>query len=245
MLILALDAATATCGVALAEGERVLVEYAERVGRNHAARLLPLAEAALAAAGCGRSELAAVAVTVGPGSYTGVRIGLATAKALAYGLRLPAVGVSTLEALAFGAGPRPGLVCPVLDARRGRVYAALYRWQGERLVEVEPPRLAESGSWFASLAGRAVHLTGDGLAVHGDAAAALGATGAVSFAHSLEAALRPGAVAILGARRLQAGGGVGPDELLPLYLGGQPPGAARPGGGPGGPGGEGGPGEGS
>lgn len=215
MLILALDAATAVCGAALARGEEVLAEYAERLpDRRHAARLLPLAQAALAAAGLHPRDLAAVAVTRGPGSYTGVRLGVATAKALAFALGIPAVGVSTLEALAYAAGPRPGVVSPLLDARRGRVYAALFRWEGEELLEVAAPRRVELGAWLAALGDGPVHFTGEGVRL-----LPAGAGGGATRAHALEAGLRPGAVAALAARRLAGGGGEDPRLLLPLYLG--------------------------
>lgn len=217
MLILGMDTAASGCGVALAAGETLLVEYVERVGRTHSARLMPLVEAALAAAGRGRADLEGIAVTVGPGSYTGLRIGLATAKALAFGLGVPVAGVGTLEALAYGAGPRAGLVCPLLDARRGRVYTALYRWEGDGLREVEAPRLVDAADWFAGLHGRDVLFTGDGVAVHGPAAVVPGAR--ASFALPFAAGVRPAAVAAVGFRRLAQGLGGGPESLAPLYLG--------------------------
>lgn len=225
MLILGIDTAASGCGVALTEGETPLVECVERVGRTHSARLMPLVEAALDAAGRGRADVEGIAVTVGPGSHTGLRIGLATAKALAFGLGVPAAGVGTLEALAYGAGPRPGLVCPLLDARRGRVYTALYRWEDGRLSEVEGPRLAEAADWFAGLAGRNrdVLFTGDGVAVHGPAAAEIvGARAAL--APPFAAGVRPAAVAALGFRRLAREPRGGPEALVPLYLGAAPAG---------------------
>lgn len=216
MLILALDTATAVCGVALAEDETVLVEYSER-GGSHAARLMPLAEAALAAAGRDRRELAGVAASLGPGSYTGLRIGLATAQALAFALGVPAAGVGSLEALAYAGGIRDGLVCPMIDARRGRVYTALYRWDGGDLVAVREPCVAAVEDWLAPLAGAEVFFTGEAALLHRERVWELVGRGAAVAAPPLTAA-RPAAVAALGWRRLVRGKGCPPDGLRPLYL---------------------------
>lgn len=216
MLILALDTATEVCGVALAEGETPLVEYSER-GGAHSARLLPLAEAALAAAGRGRGELAGVAVSVGPGSYTGLRIGLTTAKALAFALGVPAVGVGSLEALAHVGGVRDGLVCPMIDARRGRVYTALYRWDGTSLAVEEEPCVVGLDAWLARLAGATVFFTGNAAIVYRDLVRERVGAGA-ALAEPYLAVARPGAVAALGYRRMARGEGCSPDALAPLYL---------------------------
>lgn len=216
MLILALDTSTDACGVALAEGETLLVEYVER-GGVHSARVLPLAEAALAAAGRGRHDLAGVAVTVGPGSYTGLRIGLATAKTLGFALGVPTVGITSLEAMAHAGGVRDGLVCPMIDARRKRVYTAIYRWDGPELAVREEPCVAGVDDWLARLSGARVFFTGDGALLHRERIRERLGDGA-ALSDPYLAVARPAAVAALGFRRLARGAGCSPDALLPLYL---------------------------
>ena len=98
---------------------------------SHARTLLPLIDEVLAAGGVALRALDLLAVSIGPGSFTGLRIGLSVAKGLALATGLPVVGVPTLAAYADTAGPRPGLVCPVLDARKGEVYAAAFHWPEE------------------------------------------------------------------------------------------------------------------
>lgn len=216
MLILGMDTSTDACGVAIADGETLLVEYVER-GVVHSARLLPLVEAALAAAGRDRRELAGVAVTVGPGSYTGLRIGLATAKALGFALGVSTVGVTSLEALAHAGGVRDGLVCPMLDARRERVYTALYGWDGPDLAVREAPRVTEAEAWLDRLSGARVFFTGDGALRYRGLIRRLVGEGAV-LAEPYLAVARPAAVAVLGYRRLARGAGGSPGNLSPMYL---------------------------
>lgn len=134
--IVAMDTATAATSVAVTNGPRVHCARhdpapGERPG--HATRLLGLVEEAMGAAGVGWGEVERLAVGVGPGSFTGLRIGIATARGLAQSRGLPLAGVSTLEALAAGAGARewrrdaPATILSVLDARRGEAFAAAYR----------------------------------------------------------------------------------------------------------------------
>lgn len=218
MLILALDTSAGSCGVAVALGEHILVEYAEQTGHNHSVRLLPLVAAALAAAGRDKRELAGIAVTSGPGSFTGLRIGLTAAKVLSAALGVPLAAVPTLEALAYQAGPRPGLVSPVLDARR-RIYAALYRWEGPNLAVVRPPAACTPAAWLAVLRSLddEVYCTGDAVPVlRALAAEAPGPLARFAPADSL--AVRPGAVAALGYHRLSRGDLADPLALVPLYL---------------------------
>lgn len=135
MRILSVDAAGKGLSLAvvdydLAAGLRVLAYGGINAGLTHSQRLLPLLDSLMSGAGVALDSLEAVAVVNGPGSFTGLRIGLATAKGLAWGLGLPVAAVSTLEAAAYNAyAPGLGadaLLCPVLDARRGEVYCALY-----------------------------------------------------------------------------------------------------------------------
>lgn len=125
MLILAVDTATSVSSVALATADRLLGEVKTDLPRTHSQRLLPLVDSLLAETGTAPGEIDLLAVARGPGSFTGLRIGIATVKGLALALDRPVVGISTLEALAHGFGA--GLVCPVLNARLGQVYGALFR----------------------------------------------------------------------------------------------------------------------
>lgn len=100
---------------------------------------MPHIEQILTMAGVAKQELTAIAVSIGPGSFTGLRIGLAAAKGLAYALQIPVVGVPTLAALACHY-PMPGIyIAPLLDAQKGNAYVALYRWENGALVEVHAP----------------------------------------------------------------------------------------------------------
>ena len=128
MLVLAIDTAGPDCAVALARGDAsaatILAQSSERIGRGHAERLMPLIEATLAEAGVGFSDVDRIAVTTGPGSFTGVRIGVAAARGLALALDIPAVGVGSLQALAFPLlrKQRYATIAVAVDARRGEVY---------------------------------------------------------------------------------------------------------------------------
>ena len=127
LLILGIDTITLACSVALLQDGVLLAEFTLNVKKTHSERLMPLVEKLLQESGVEREQLQAIAVAAGPGSFTGIRIGVATARALAQGLAIPAVGISTLEALAEGITAPGALVCPLLDARRNQVYTALYR----------------------------------------------------------------------------------------------------------------------
>lgn len=127
MLILGLDTATRVCGVSLLKEDILVAEYTQNLNKTHSQRLMPLIHHILTDTGHLPADLTAVAVASGPGSFTGIRIGVATARGLAQGLGIAAVGVSTLRALAESI-PAPGnLICPILDARRSQVYTSLYR----------------------------------------------------------------------------------------------------------------------
>jgi tRNA threonylcarbamoyladenosine biosynthesis protein TsaB len=126
-LVLGIETATALGGVALVSRDGALAGETTLLGReSHAERLLPALERLLAALGVALGDLAAVAVSIGPGSFTGLRTGIATAKGLALALGVPLYGVPTLEALAANAPPGSGTVCALLAARRGEAFAALF-----------------------------------------------------------------------------------------------------------------------
>lgn len=141
--ILAIDAATMRCSVAIALPDRVLAAEHADSDRGQAALLIPMVQRVMAAAGIGWSDLAAIAATVGPGSFTGLRVALATAEGLSLAAGLPTIGITTFEALAAAA---PGLCLVAIDSRRGDIYAAFDPPHGacgvyrpERLADILPP----------------------------------------------------------------------------------------------------------
>lgn len=124
MNILALDTASPICAVCLTRGGQVLAKSSEIIGTGHAERMMPMVQETMALASLNYSDLDLVAVSIGPGSFTGVRTGLAAAKGFAQALTIPAVGISTLEAIAFEAQKSAGKIAlrVVIDAKRGEVH---------------------------------------------------------------------------------------------------------------------------
>ena len=126
MLILAFETSAKAGSVALLEEQKLLAESYQNTGLTHSQTLMVMAEDLLKSSGKTVADITAVAVAEGPGSFTGVRIGVAAAKGFAWGGQLPCYGVSTLEAMAESLGIWQGYVCPCMDARRNQVYNALF-----------------------------------------------------------------------------------------------------------------------
>lgn len=126
MKILALESSAVSASTALTEDEKLIAQSFQNCGLTHSRTLLPMAESLLQNCGMTLDEVDAIAVAHGPGSFTGVRIGVATVKGLALGADKPCIGVSTLEAMAHGARALGGRLCCVMDARAGQVYNALF-----------------------------------------------------------------------------------------------------------------------
>lgn len=217
MLILGLESTAKSASVALCRDGALLALAFQQTGLTHSRTLLPMAEGLLKNAELSLGDLDAVAVAHGPGSFTGVRIGVATAKGLCWGADKPAVGVSTLEAMALSGGecaPEGSVVCCAMDARRGQVYNALFRFCGGAPERLTPDRAIGLDKLDAELAelGAPVWVMGDGAALCCDYLRASGRA----------AVLAPESV------RLQTARGVcraaerkeprGAAELLPVYL---------------------------
>ena len=164
MKLLVMDTSGPVCGVAVMEDEKVLCEYTAQNRNTHSANLMPMAEAALLSAGKTIGEMDAIAAVTGPGSFTGVRIGVATAKGLAHGAGIPCIPVDALEALSLSAGGFDGVVCPIQDARAGQVYGAAFR-DGKRLTADEPLKLEDFLEKILPFGERFLFL-GDGAPVH-------------------------------------------------------------------------------
>jgi len=164
MLILALESSAAMASAALMRDGRLLSQVSLNSGNTHSTTLLPMAQGMLEACGLTCADVDLFACTVGPGSFTGIRIGAATVKGLAFGSGKPCVGVSSLEALAWGMRQVNGIVCPLIGARRTQYYCALFRvHDGEvtRLTEDEVVLDAELPALLQAY-DEDVWLTGDG-----------------------------------------------------------------------------------
>ena len=127
MLTLAIETATDLVGCALAQDDRVVATFELSHGRRHVESLLPAVDACLAQVGATVDDIGAVVADVGPGLFTGLRVGLATARSLAFALELPVAAVTSLEALAYGARLSGRVTCAAIDARRGEVFWQLFR----------------------------------------------------------------------------------------------------------------------
>ncbi len=166
MLILALESSAKAASVALGRDGKLLAQSIQNSGLTHSRTLLPMAEDMLKNCGLAMSDIDAVAVAHGPGSFTGVRIGVAAAKGLCWGADKPAIGVSTLEAMAWGAEcvPEGSLICCAMDARRSQVYNALFSFENRELKRLTPDRAISLGELGEELKNeeRAIYVLGDG-----------------------------------------------------------------------------------
>jgi tRNA threonylcarbamoyladenosine biosynthesis protein TsaB len=209
VITLALDTCLATCSLAILDGDRLIASQSESMTRGHQERLAPMVRDSMTEAGLAFDALGRVGVTVGPGSFTGLRVGLAFAKGLALALKIPCVGVGTLEALAASAKSE-GVRVAVIDAGRGNIYLQIF----DRAGMVTMPDILPLASAGARLADRsdlgAYTLIGPGATLLADA---MPEARCISFS-----APAPEAVALLAARAIV-------EAPRPLYL--RPP-DARP-----------------
>ncbi len=212
MLVLALDTSHQAGGAALVRGEQILAELLLNLPVTHSRRLLDALDFVLERAGVAKGELQGLAVTLGPGFFTGLRIGLATAQGLALGLGIQVAGVSSLRLLARAAVGSKGTIWAVADARRGLVYAAAFA-PGPKGLKRLLPDTALSPERLAGLIEPPALLLGQGARLYAGRLLAPG----VELAPAWSDLPRPGLLGLMGARRLARGQGLGPGELRPRY----------------------------
>lgn len=164
MKILALETSAKACSAAVTEDGRVLASCYQNTGLTHSRTLMPMVESLLKNADLTMGDLGLVAVAAGPGSFTGIRIGVAAAKGLAFAANLPAAGISTLYAMALGLSHLDALVVCAMDARRAQVYNALFEAKNGRLTRLCPDRAIGLGALAEELRGepRPLVAVGDG-----------------------------------------------------------------------------------
>jgi len=245
--LLAIESATSVLSVALLRGEQFLEARSEDAGMRHSERLLPMIDELLSEAGCGPADIGAFGVSIGPGSFTSLRVGLATVKGLAFSGDVPAIGVPTLSAIAWGAlrsgvlqaaakaeAPPTEIVVAMLDARRGEVYAGGIEVPATPLpAEGDPGRVAPAPELVAAVpdglhapdelgaliaeSGRGAVLVGEGAALFGEVVVA--AAAGLAWVAPPEFG-RPSASAVgeLAAAALRRGERGTADELIPRYV---------------------------
>ena len=212
-VVLGIDTATWTAAVGVARDGIVLAEGPQREARSHAASLPRLVERVLADARLTIGDVEAVAVSIGPGSFTGLRIGLGLAKGLVFAGGLRLVAVPTLEALAWVAEAAPGeTICAALDARKREVYAALFTATPDGPRRLTPDMALTPGALATRLSPLCV-LVGDASETYGDVLGSVATVRPFATHHP-----RGGVVARLGWARLQAGEAAEPGPLEPVYV---------------------------
>ncbi|NLX61946.1 MAG: tRNA (adenosine(37)-N6)-threonylcarbamoyltransferase complex dimerization subunit type 1 TsaB [Tissierellia bacterium] len=167
MKVLAVDTSTVIATCAVMEEEKMLGEYSLDQKMSHSENLVPMIKEVLDSLKLKVSDIDLFAVAIGPGSFTGLRIGIATIKALAHVYNKPVVGVSTLEALAFNLSFN-GLIVPIIDARRDRVYTGIYKWEEGILKNIMEPTVMEIDSLLDILIKEEdpIMMNGNGIFLH-------------------------------------------------------------------------------
>lgn len=215
MKILALESATLAGGAALLDGDRLVGESTLSITLTHSERMMAVVDRLMTDCGWTPRELEGLAVSVGPGSFTGLRVGIATIKGLALALGLPVAPVPTLDALAATLPFANAPVCPLLDARKGEVYCSLYRWRELEMAR-EWDYLALTPQEVAARLTAPVIVLGDGVSACRPYLAPLGA--GVREAPPVRRLPSPAMVAQLGHTVLAAGRGIAAEAVTPLYL---------------------------
>jgi len=165
--LLFLESATEICSVALSEGDEIIASICSEKSNSHAEYLFRFIEMVLAESKCKISDIHGVVLSMGPGSYTGLRIGASAAKGICYALNIPLMGISTLQSIALGALQQQtkwknALYCPMIDARRMEVFTAFFNGNGETLTEVKN-KIIDEHSFANELENNTIYFCGNGM----------------------------------------------------------------------------------
>ncbi len=215
MKILAADTTTPINTVALCENGHILAETGSACGRAHSERLLTTVDWVLEEAGLKLADLDALAISVGPGSFTGIRVGTATWKGLALGARLPLIPVPTLDAMSHLGAFQSGLVCTMLDAKMREVFAAAYRFDNGKRTKLTKDWVCKVETFLEELDGPALFL-GDGAVRYRERIVA--ASPKAAFASEICGLPRASTVAIEAADLVARGVCTDPAAVTPVYL---------------------------
>ena len=216
MRLLAIETATMLGGVAVLDDETLVAETRMNIKVAHSERIVAEMHGALGSAGLGIEDIDVFALSIGPGSFTGLRVGLSTIKGLAYATGRRVVAVPTLEALAWNVPFSRHPVCPVLDARKKEVYAGIFRWSGDGFIRDLCEQAVRMVDLLAGIKEPTIFL-GEGALLYREAI--LSAIGDMAvFAQPQDMVPSPSNVAFLGMGRAKRGEFEDPVSLVPAYL---------------------------
>lgn len=168
MKILAIDSSSVVATVAITDEEKIIAEYSVNHKKTHSQTLLPMIEEIVKMAEINIDELDAIAVSGGPGSFTGLRIGSATAKGIALAIKKPIIHIPTIDGLAYNMYGTNRIVCPIMDARRNQVYTGLYRFENDEFITIEAQSQKDIMDVIKSVneIGKSVVFLGDGTSIY-------------------------------------------------------------------------------
>ncbi len=219
MKVLAIESSGLVAGAAIVTPEKVIGEYSTNFKKTHSQTLLPMVDALLKMTGTPIEDIDAAAVSGGPGSFTGLRIGSATAKGFALALGIPIVSVPTVDSIAYNLCGSPYLVCPLMDARRNQTYTGLYTFKGQDMTCLSPQKAVPVEDIIAEInaMGRETVFLGDGVPVFRDVIEEK-----VKVPHFYApvhlGVQRPASLGALALRYLDQGRIVSGGDHMPVYL---------------------------
>jgi len=219
MRIIAVDSSGLVATVAVVEDDSMIAEYTINYKKTHSQTLMPMLDEIIKMTDIDLSTIEAIAVAAGPGSFTGLRIGSATAKGMGLALNIPVIGVPTVDALAYNLWDTGKIICPIMDARREQVYTGIYEFEDGEYKVLEPQMAVSVKELIDKLnaIGREVIFLGDGVPVYKELIDSL-AKVPVSYAPAHMSRQRAGAVGVLGIKLYKEGKYETAAEHKPEYL---------------------------
>jgi tRNA threonylcarbamoyladenosine biosynthesis protein TsaB len=216
MKILAVDTATKSCSVAIIDAGSLSAELTTLRDQTHSKHLMELIHKGLGMSGISVAEIDGLAVTIGPGSFTGLRIGVSTIKGLAHALDKPVVGISSLDVLAWQCADRSYLICPMLDARKGEVYSAMYRYSDDTLSPKSPGNASAPEAALQKIKEPCVFIGSGAQLYRRNISTVLGDL--AHFAPKSQNIIRSSSVAFLSMERFETHDTVAVADLVPHYI---------------------------
>ncbi len=219
MKILSVESAALVASAAICDGEKLICEVFVNTAKTHSQTLMPMIDSVLEQSETELSDIDLIAVSIGPGSFTGLRIGVSAVKGLAHAKKIPVVGISSLCSMAYNLPFCEYLICPIMDARRNQVYNAIYQWENDKLNELTPPRALGVDELLDELIlkNKKIVFLGDGVVPHREYIKEKLGDMAV-FAPASASLQRASSLAIPAQKLFDEGKAVSCFELSPVYL---------------------------